>query len=719
MTASLQNKWLASSQRNPCPICGRTKDGDCRTSPDGLGVLCHYGQSHSPPDGLKPGDVITRKDSQSWAFTGNATDGRTAHFTFDKTMKGTGGKVNPFHTTVEAQPNFRKPASISGPIALARCEPVAFDPDCRKWRYSPSQGTKRIDKPGGKAFIPYHLDQEEWRSGAGPNPWPAYMEGEAVEGFWLLELEGEKCADLARSGGRVAISQPGHAHKPEQIRTRYARLKCSGVAGVVYLADHDKTGQRRSEDAAEVAAEVGFPLLVLHANEVWPGLSAGGSIDDAPGTVADRIAAVELAIEVALNKPEPHEANTRKEKKDDLELIRATATRIVSENPDFNRSQYIHRLRELVEPDLTVQARDELYRREIGEAIIRRDGLETHPFIGGCQLPDESEAWIVEAVILAGTLNILGADPKAGKTLWAVALIASLLHGCQQFIGRGIKGHPPNVIIVGPDQPIRLWKKQLQAVGLVQGNTLDERIVRLWDSQNPWAATPEGLSELRRLCADYPGSLVLVDSFAKVSEKLGIEENSREAAEVLSDIERACIFSGCTPLVIHHNAKAAGRSGIVNGGALRGNSAIRANASQVAVLTLIDQDNPKDPRRRLVTEGRGGEFIDAVIQLEEDGWSWRHVCDFSEHRKAATVERSRARLSPAQQEVLDAVEGSQERLTTAQVWAVLHPYLPWEAQTTDAKALSQTLARLVEKGLLARQPGTANRPTFSSLRIKS
>jgi hypothetical protein len=389
------------------------------------------------------------------------------------------------------------------------------------------------------------------------------------------------------------------------------------------------------------------------------------------------------------------------------------ADQVAAENLNWSRAQYVHRLREMVEAVLSVPARDDLYRREIGEAIIRRDGIESRPFIGGCELPDDTEEWIIEALILAGALNIIGADPKAGKTLLSVALIANLLHGCQQFIGRDITGRPPTVVIVGPDQPVRLWKKQLKAVGLVQGNILDPRIVQLWDSQNPWAATTEGIAELRQLCAKHPGSLVLFDSFAKVSEKLGIDENSREAAEVLSDIERACIVSRCTPLVIHHNGKSAGRAGIVNGGALRGSGAIRANASQVAVLTLIDQDNPKDPRRRLVTEGRGGEFIDAVIQLEEDGWSWRHVCDYSEHRTAASAQRTREKLSPGQQAALDAVEASRDPLTTAQVWAVLHPEAPWAKDSSDAKALSRTLSGLVQKNLLDRFQGIANRPTFA------
>jgi hypothetical protein len=397
-----------------------------------------------------------------------------------------------------------------------------------------------------------------------------------------------------------------------------------------------------------------------------------------------------------------------------LELIRAAADQVVVEDINRSRPQYLHRLRELVEAELSVPARDDLYRREIGEAIIRRDGIESKPFVGGCELPDDDDEWLIEGLILAGALNIVGADPKAGKTLWSVALIANLLHGCDEFIGRSITSRPQTIIIVGPDQAVKLWKRQLNGVGLVQGNTLDRRIVRLWDSRNPWAATPEGIAELRQVCAEHPGSLVLVDSFAKVSEKLGIDENSRDAAEVLTDIERACIVHGCTPLVIHHNAKAAGRVGIVNGAALRGNGAIRANASQLLILTLIEPDNPKDPRRRLVTEGRGTEFIDSVIQLEDDGRGWSHVCEFSEHRSAAKAEKAREKLTERQAQALRALEGSSEPLTTALVWAAAYPDEPWDKDSNDCKQISRTLGQLMDKRLVIRHPGTANRPTWST-----
>ena len=712
MTAASNRPWLTSGKARPCPVCGRDKDGDCRIHTEGNRVICHHSR------GFRPGIV-----QNGWALTGPTSDGRGDHWVIDE-PKDNRSKVVQLRPAATPQQKPPATAPITGPIVLAKLPEPAAEPPSRGvevvFRYSATQQSRRRTGPDGlKICKPWHHNGREWVCAEGHDPWPLYWETEALAADgWILELEGEPCADWARAGGMVAITQPGHKHTPEAIGPRYARLVDAGVRGVVYVSDNDGEGIKRANQASTAAAAVGLPFLHLPAVKVWPDLPTKGSIDDALGTPSQRVAAIEQALPQALadlqnaeHNPGPDELEAAAN--NDLDLIRNAADIVVSENENLNRPQYLHKLRELIESSLSVPARDELYRREIGDAIIRRDGIESRPFVGGCELPDDAEEWIIDCLILAGVLNIIGADPKAGKTLWCVALIASLIHGYQQFIGRNIANRPPSVIIVGPDQPVRLWKKQLKAVGLVKGNTLDPRIVRLWDSQNPWAATTEGITELRQVCADHPGSLVLIDSFAKVSEKLGIDENSREAAEVLSDIERACITSHCTPLVIHHNGKAAGRTGIVNGGALRGSGSIRANASQVAILTLVDQDNPKDRRRRLVTEGRGGESLDAVIQLEEDGWGWRHVCDFAEHRGAAAAQRTRDKLTPGQETALEAVEASEEPLTTAQVWAVINPEKPWDKESSDAKGLSRTLAKLASKHLLHRSEGVANRPTYA------
>ena len=699
-----------SSKANPCPVCGRNTDRDCETRSDGL-VFCHRGATFAPPPEARlKSDVVPGADGQQWVFLGDSKLGKAM--------------FKPDEPRAKGQPHLRVAPSPSRRL-LARLPDGATVPNLDRekatYSYGPKQETRRApDGKGGKVIKPWHLNGQQWACGAGPDPWPLYQEKLALGAdSWVLEFEGERCAGIAMAAGLVAISQPGHNHTPEAITARYAALVAAGKK-VFYVADDDDEGRKKAAKLSDCAAAAGLEFVSVNAAKVWPGIPEKGSIDDAPGTAADQVAALEGALlraraqAPAAKDQEQQQPTPDAKGRPDLEQIRAAADYVVTENINRSRPQYLHRLRELVEAGLTLPARDDLYRREIGEAIIRRDGIESLPFVGGCELPDDDDEYLIQGLILARALNIVGADPKAGKTLWSVALIASLLHGCGEFIGRSITSRPQTIIIVGPDQAVKLWKRQLRAVGLVQGNTLDLRIVRLWDSHNPWAATPEGIAELRQVCAEHPGSLVLVDSFAKVSEKLGIDENSREAAEVLTDIERACIVHGCTPLVIHHNAKAAGRIGIVNGAALRGNGAIRANASQLLILTLIDPDNPKDPRRRLVTEGRGTEFIDSVIQLEDDGRSWRHVCEFSEHRQSAKAEKAREKLTERQAQALRALKGIDEPLTTALVWASAYPNEPWDKDINECKQLSRTLGQLVDKRLAIRHPGTANRPTWSA-----
>ena len=714
MAAPPSNSSTRSSKTNPCPICGRNTDDACETKPDGR-VFCRRGSTFTPPpEARNEGDVVTGADGQQWAFIGDTELGN-ATFKPDESK----GKTKP-HLRVVPSPSRRR---------LARLPEGAKVPDLNRekatYSYGPKQEVRRApDDKGGKTIKPWHLQGRQWVNTKGPDPWPLYQQELAAksllangQGLWLLEFEGERCVGIAMAAGLVAISQPGHNHTAEACTARYVALVGAGISAVFYVADNDAEGIKKAARLAECAAAAGLQFVSANAADVWPGIPEKGSIDDAPGTPAEQVDALEDAFKRAHSQWVTDTQEQRQEQAEgklDLEVIRDAADYVVAENINRSRPQYLHRLRELVEEKLSVPPRDDLYRREIGEAIIRRDGIECNPFIGGCELPDDDDEWLVDGLVMAGALNIVGADPKAGKTLWSVSLIASLLHGCGEFIGRSITSRPQTIIIVGPDQAVKLWKRQLRAVGLVQGNTLDPRIVRLWDSRNPWAATPEGIAELRQLCGEHPRSLVLVDSFAKVSEKLGIDENSREAAEVLTDIERACIVHNCTPLVIHHNAKAAGRVGIVNGAALRGNGAIRANASQLLILTLIEPDNPKDPRRRLVTEGRGTEFIDSVIQLEDDGRGWSHVCEFSEHRSAAKVEKAREKLTARQAEALRALEGSDGPLTTAQVWAAAYPDEPWDKDSNECKQLSRTLGQLMDKRLAIRHPGTANRPMWSA-----
>jgi hypothetical protein len=320
---SPQQRWTPSSKRNPCPICNRAIDGDCRISADRMQVLCHYGKSFAPPPDLKPGDVVN-----GWAFTGNSSDGRAGHFTVDKDRsrldaRPIGSNIIPLRRTPQ-------PIPISGPITLAQLpkpaeQPPEHLPHGARLDYSPSQWVKIKRSKGRKSPLPYHLDaQGKAINKAGPQPWPLWRQEEALEygpGCWIAEAEGEKCADWLRAGGLVAISQPGHAHNVEQVAERYRALQAAGVGGVVYLADHDDAGKRRASQAQEAAALAHLPLLVMPAVEIWSGLPNRGSIDDAPGTPAERAAALVEALsqkQRQFRHLEPGESKRRRLAPDEL-----------------------------------------------------------------------------------------------------------------------------------------------------------------------------------------------------------------------------------------------------------------------------------------------------------------------------------------------------------------------------------------------------------------
>jgi hypothetical protein len=153
----------------------------------------------------------------------------------------------------------------------------------------------------GKSHIPHHRNAtgREFKS-AGPEAWPLWREIEVLDhgpGRWVIETEGEKCAEWIRAAGYVGTSQPGHDHKVESIETRYRRLHQAGVVGVAYLADNDPTGEDKGEKCQKAAAAAGLHFRLLHAAEIWPDICRGGSIDDAPGSAADRVAAVVTAAQ--------------------------------------------------------------------------------------------------------------------------------------------------------------------------------------------------------------------------------------------------------------------------------------------------------------------------------------------------------------------------------------------------------------------------------------
>ena len=225
----------------PCPVCGRVKDADCCISTDM--VLCHGKIQH------KPGDLVG-----DWAFTKVSSDGRCGVFVPHKPL---------------SKPQTR--------------EAQTFD-------YGPNHRVKRYYRHGKKLFCPQHKEGNKWVNGAGPVPSPLYRQDKVNGSPTVVELEGEKFADIAAAAaGLAAVSQPGHAWSNDNQRLeRYRQLAAAGTKRLVIVADNDAKGVKRANASAASATEAGLEVRLLLAAQVWPGIPSGGSIDDAPGTPEKR-----------------------------------------------------------------------------------------------------------------------------------------------------------------------------------------------------------------------------------------------------------------------------------------------------------------------------------------------------------------------------------------------------------------------------------------------
>ena len=80
-------RFKPSGRGNPCPICGRDSDGDCKISDDL--ILCRWGSTHQPPSVItqgKPGSTLEGSDGKWWAYTGDDQTGEWAVFRPDRPL---------------------------------------------------------------------------------------------------------------------------------------------------------------------------------------------------------------------------------------------------------------------------------------------------------------------------------------------------------------------------------------------------------------------------------------------------------------------------------------------------------------------------------------------------------------------------------------------------------------------------------------------------------
>src|SRR4028119_1945701 len=236
-------KLLNSSKSNPCPVCGRTKDGDCRISRDGKMVLCHQNFDHTKT-----------QQPDLWHFDKPSSDGRCGVYVFkEKTTKS----IRPKQT--------------------------------RYWEYPDRNGSRLVrvervdDGEGNKKVRQQHWDKniKDWVYGWGDvvrASIPIYRYAEVQEAIAKRQpihiVEGEPCVDLLWKLGLAATTNIGGGEK----FTLTDSMDLQGAELIVIVPDRDKKGIKHAEKVAEYFPEALW-LYPFPESKVWENLPDDHGLD--------------------------------------------------------------------------------------------------------------------------------------------------------------------------------------------------------------------------------------------------------------------------------------------------------------------------------------------------------------------------------------------------------------------------------------------------------
>jgi len=271
-------RFTYSGRRNPCPVCGRTKDSDCRWN-----EVCHcrtYAKVH-----LRRGDTVRGHDGQQWAYLGDSDGGRWAMFRphrerrYDRKPKRPTSPAKPAAKPVSAPPTAKKPRPAG------QQDFIYMDADG-----NPLIKVRRTDYGDGtKKFSQFRWENGQWIPGLDERVTQQarlYRIAEAralarEAGHPIFLVEGESCVERLMALGIPATTSIGGAGK----WTKYGfpnYLQDLRNCRVVLAPDADEFGMNHMLEIEKSLRQNGIEVagwLLAPPDAPWEHLPAGGGLD--------------------------------------------------------------------------------------------------------------------------------------------------------------------------------------------------------------------------------------------------------------------------------------------------------------------------------------------------------------------------------------------------------------------------------------------------------
>jgi len=284
--SSSNSKFTYSSRRNPCPVCGRTKDADCRWDAAGL---CHcrtYAKIR-----LRRGEVIQGSDGQQWAYLGDSDRGRWAMFRphqerrYDRKPKPSSAKRPTAPSKPASKPTVAPSTPKKAPRPAGQQEFIYHDAAGQ-----PVIKVRRTDYGNGeKTFSQFRYENSQWKSGLTEQVTKRvrlYRIAEAralseKTGHPIFLVEGESCAERLLKLGIPATTSLGGAGKWSKYGGPNYLQDLSSLR-VILCPDADKVGMNHMLEIERSLRTAGIEVagwLLAPPDAPWDNLPEGGGLD--------------------------------------------------------------------------------------------------------------------------------------------------------------------------------------------------------------------------------------------------------------------------------------------------------------------------------------------------------------------------------------------------------------------------------------------------------
>lgn len=304
------SKFIYSSPKNPCPVCGRVKDSDCRWNAEGV---CHcrtYAKEH-----LRVGSVIQGSDGGRWAYLGDSDGGRWAMFRPHKERER-------FSRKPKLTPSAKRPASpakqtpkptVAPPTVAKKPRPAGE----RDFIYHDADGypvikVRRTDYGDGeKTFSQFRWENSQWVARLTEQVTQRVRLYRIAEARALSErtgrpiflVEGESCVERLMELGVPATTSIGGAGK----WTRYGGqnyLQDLRNFRVILCPDADVPGLNHMLDIEKSLRQNGIEVagwLLAPPDAPWENLPEGGGLDvvdwlDSGATAEEILDSIRVAL---------------------------------------------------------------------------------------------------------------------------------------------------------------------------------------------------------------------------------------------------------------------------------------------------------------------------------------------------------------------------------------------------------------------------------------